>query len=147
MINKVKALIKKYREIIVYLVFGVLTTAVNWLVYSVLVKYFSLSINLSNTIAWFAAVIFAFITNKIWVFGSKGLGVRVLLKEFWLFFAARVLSGVFEIGGLNLAVRLGFDQTLFGVKAFLPKIIISFVVVILNYIFSKLIVFKKEKGK
>ncbi|HZK22411.1 MAG TPA: GtrA family protein [Oscillospiraceae bacterium] len=147
MINKVKSLVKKYREIIVYLVFGVLTTAVNWLVYSVLVKYFCLSINLSNTIAWFAAVIFAFITNKIWVFGSRKSNFKVLLKEFWLFFAARILSGVFEIGGLNLAVRLGFDQTLFGVKAFLPKIIISFVVVILNYIFSKLIVFKKEKGK
>lgn len=147
MINKIKSLVKKYREIIVYLVFGVLTTAVNWLVYSVLVKHFSLSINLSNTTAWFAAVIFAFITNKIWVFGSRKSNFKVLLKEFWLFFAARILSGVFEIGGLNLAVRLGFDQTLFGVKAFLPKIIISFVVVILNYIFSKLIVFKKEKGK
>ncbi len=147
MINKVKALVRKYREIIVYLIFGVLTTAVNWSVYSVHVKYFSLNVDFSNTIAWFSAVIFAFITNKIWVFGSKGTQIKVLLREFWLFFAARALSGVFEIGGLHFAVRLGFDQTLFGVEAFLPKIIISFIVVILNYIFSKLIVFKKEKGK
>ncbi|MGI6745212.1 MAG: GtrA family protein [Acutalibacteraceae bacterium] len=145
MIKRIRDLIVKYNELIVYLVFGVLTTAVNWGIYSVLVKYFSFNINAGNIIAWIVAVVFAFVTNKIWVFKSKTTAFKLVLKEFVLFVGARALSGVIEIGGLPLLVWLGLGQTVFGVEAFLAKIVISFVVIILNFIFSKLIVFKKKK--
>ncbi|HOD02968.1 MAG: hypothetical protein BWY46_00751 [Firmicutes bacterium ADurb.Bin300] len=145
MIKRIRDLIVKYNELIVYLVFGVLTTAVNWGIYSVLVKYFGFNINAGNIIAWIVAVVFAFVTNKIWVFKSKTTAFKLVLKEFVLFVGARALSGVIEIGGLPLLVWLGLGQTVFGVEAFLAKIVISFVVIILNFIFSKLIVFKKKK--
>lgn len=145
MIKRIRDLIVKYNELIVYLIFGVLTTAVNWGIYSVLVKYFGFNINAGNIIAWIVAVVFAFVTNKIWVFKSKTTAFKLVLKEFVLFVGARALSGVIEIGGLPLLVWLGLGQTVFGVEAFLAKIVISFVVIILNFIFSKLIVFKKKK--
>ncbi len=145
MIKKIRALILKYRELSMYLVFGVLTTALNWSIYSVLVKYMSFNINTGNVIAWTAAVVFAFITNKIWVFNSKATSPKLVLKEFVLFLGSRGFSGVIEIGGLPLLVWLGMGQTVFNVEAFLAKIVISFVVIILNFVFSKLIVFKKKK--
>lgn len=145
MIKKVRALILKHRELSMYLVFGVLTTALNWSIYSVLVKYLGFDINTGNIIAWTVAVVFAFITNKIWVFNSKATSPKLVLKEFVLFLGSRGFSGVIEIGGLPLLVWLGMGQTVFNVEAFLAKIVISFVVIILNFVFSKLIVFKKKK--
>lgn len=145
MIKKIKLLLLKYREVIMYLIFGVLTTAVNWGIYSVFVKYLGVNINISNVIAWIFSVLFAFVTNKIWVFESKSTAPKTVLREFVLFLGARAISGVIEIAGLPIAVKLGLNQSLFGVEAFLAKIIISVVVVVTNYVFSKMLVFKKEK--
>lgn len=145
MIKKFKETLLKYKEVILYLIFGALTTAVSWGVYTVFVKYLNSGINISNIISWIAAVVFAFITNKIWVFESKSKDLRTVSREFVVFLGARVISGVVEIGGLPALVTLGFNQTLFGVDAFPAKIALSVIVVILNYVFSKAIVFKKKK--
>lgn len=144
-IKKIKELLVHYKEIILYLVFGVLTTLVNWLTYSILVKFLSVNMNVSNVTAWIAGVLFAYITNRIFVFESKTHTLAGILKEFWLFVLARGVTGVLEIGGLPLLVKLGLNQTIFGVEGFLAKIIISVVVVILNYVFSKLIIFRKKE--
>lgn len=140
-----KELWKKYKEIIVYLFFGVATTGVNWVVYALLVKVLPMTI--ANTAAWAAAVLFAFVTNKWFVFESRSLEIRALLKEFGMFVSARLLTGVIEIAGLPFLYYLGFQQSLFGVEGFLAKALLSVLVVILNYIFSKILVFKGKNER
>ena len=163
--EKIKELFIKYKEIILYVVFGVMTTLVNWVVYALTeplfkamfhgddvmfnlfgmaITYTTFAIFLANFIAWVAGVLFAFVTNKIWVFESKSWKPRVALKEFWLFVTARLITGVLEWFGVPLLVAIGLNQPLFGIDGFLAKIIVSVIVIILNYVFSKLIIFKKK---
>lgn len=149
----IKELIIKYRELIVYVIFGGMTTVVNLGVFTVFGmilgddKYL-----ITNAIAWFAAVVFAYITNKIWVFKSKSWSAKVLLKEIPSFFAARVFSFVFEEVGLYLFVDiLSFNKYSIDILSFeiggelIAKLLLAVVVVVLNYIFSKLVIFKKQK--
>lgn len=151
--NKIKELIIKYKELITYFIFGVLTTLVNWAVYTALVFVLpdsiqeGVKITVSNAVAWVAGVIFAFITNKIWVFESKSFEMNICIKEFISFVTARAVTGVIEIFGVPLLVKIGLNQRIFGVDGALAKVIVSVVVVVLNYIFSKLIVFKNKKNK
>ena len=166
--DKIKALFVKYKEIIMYIIFGVLTTLVNWVVYTVLIKIFGgaaesetvmfalfgkditmkiFYIFIANFVAWVAGVVFAFVTNKIWVFESKSWKFGLVMKELWLFVAARLLTGVLEWFGVPALVAAGLDQPLFGIDGFLAKVIVSVIVVILNYVFSKLIIFRKKKDK
>lgn len=142
--NMIIGLLKKYKEVILYLIFGVATTVVNWISYAVCNKT-GIGMNISNVIAWVLAVIFAYITNKIFVFESKSMKLEVLLPEVGKFVGARVVTGVIEIVGLPLLVYLGVRQTVFGVEGFLAKILVSVIVVILNYVFSKIFVFKCEE--
>ncbi len=150
--KKIKELILKYKELIVYVIFGGLTTVVNLVVFTVSgmalgdEKYL-----ISNVIAWFAAVIFAYITNKLWVFESKSWDVKVLLKEIPSFFAARVASFVIEEIGLYIFVDLlSFNELSVKVLSFeiggelIAKAVLAVIVVILNYVFSKLVIFKKK---
>ena len=102
--KKIKELLIKYKEIIMYLIFGVATTGVNWVVYSLLMKAVlvhapgsdDVKMTVSNVIAWIAAVIFAFITNKLWVFESKSWVPKVAAREFVSFVASRLATGVIE---------------------------------------------------
>ena len=161
-----KKLFVKYKEIIMYIIFGVLTTLVNWIVYAVTIPIFSAAFNgeevmftfaggavtydafallLANVLAWIAGVVFAFVTNKLFVFESKSWKPAVALKEFWLFVTARLITGVMEWFGPSLLFAVGLNQPLFGIKGFLAKILISVIVIILNYVFSKLIIFRRKK--
>lgn len=144
MIAKIKELIIKYKELITYIIFGGLTTLVNWATYTVLVHFTPAGITISNAVAWVVGVIFAFVTNKLWVFESKSLAIGVLAKEFISFVAARAVTGVLEIFGVPFLVKIGLDQTIFSIEGAWSKLIVSVAVVILNYVFSKLIVFKKK---
>jgi putative flippase GtrA len=96
-------------------------------------------------VAWIAAVLFAYVTNKLWVFRSYNWEIRFVLREAVLFISARILTGIFEIVSVPLLVKLGLSQTLFGVKGMWAKVLVSVVVMILNYVFSKLIVFRKKE--
>ncbi len=166
--EKIKALFLKYKEIIMYIIFGVLTTLVNWVVYWVLMKAFGsavgneeilftvfgkeitvnyLFIFIANFVAWVAGVIFAFVTNKIWVFESKSWRFGLVMKELWLFVLARLITGVLEWFGVPLLVAIGLNQPLFGADGFVAKLVVSVIVVILNYVFSKLIIFRKKDDK
>ncbi len=150
--NKIFELLKKYKELITYVIFGVLTTLVNWLTYTLLVKISPSAVNpltwitISNAAAWVAGVLFAFITNKIWVFESRSFAPGIVAKEFISFVASRAVTGVLEVFGVPLLVRLGLNQTVFGIEGMAAKLIVSVAVVILNYVFSKLIVFRKKKN-
>ena len=138
--------IRKYREIIVYIIVGGLTTLVNWLVYAALVEGLHWGITASNAAAWIAAVAFAYIANKVWVFRSFDWSPAFVLREAVLFVSARILTGILEIGVVPLLVKLGLNQTLFGVTGMWAKVLVSVAVVILNYVFSKLVIFKKKAG-
>lgn len=137
-------LIKKYKEIIMYLIFGVLTTLVNWFCYAFLTKS-GMEMNISNCIAWLVAVLFAFITNKVFVFESKNIEMRFVCRELIKFVGARLATGAIEILGLPLLYYIGMKQSLFGVEGFMAKIVVSVVVVLLNYVFSKLFIFRIKK--
>lgn len=144
--EKIKELFEKYKEIIMYLIFGVGTTAVNWITYTVLtVTGMVVNMNIANIIAWITAVIFAYITNKIWVFESKSWKIDLLVKELGMFLGARVFSGLFEIGLFPVLMWMGLNQAIFGVEGMVAKVLISGIVIVLNYIFSKLLIFKKKK--
>lgn len=138
MSGKLRTLFTKYRSIITYLVFGVLTTVVNYLVYYPLYNAAGLSAAISNSVSWVAAVVFAYFTNKLFVFESKSWEAKVALPEFLKFVGLRLASGVAETGLLLVFVDLlRFNGNMW-------KIITSILVVILNYVFSKFLVFKKS---
>ena len=133
-------LIKQYWDVISYLFFGVLTTLVNFLVYFPLYNWLNLSGLLSNVIAWIVAVAFAFVTNKPFVFKSYDWSASVVWPELTKLIGCRLASGLLE----TVAIWLFVDQL--AKNGNWVKIIVSVLVVILNYIFSKCIVFiKKEK--
>ena len=138
-----KIFYNKYKEQILYLVFGVIVTLVNWIVYALLVAAVNLGITVSNAIAWVAAVVTAFITNKLFVFESKNTDKISVLKEAAAFLLARISTGIFEVVAPSLLFLIGLDGMLFGIDGFYAKLIVSVIVVILNYILSKKIVFKK----
>lgn len=140
-----KKLFEKYREIIMYLIFGVLTTLVSLISYSLLIKFLPLSITAASAISWVIAVSFAFVTNKQFVFKSRSREKKTVLKELVSFFAARGISGIVEIFLPEILFKIGLSFSLFGVKGLVSKIIVNVIVIILNYIFSKLWVFKKGR--
>ena len=131
-------LYKNNKEILLYIFFGGMTTIVNFVIYFIFSKIFGVYYLVSNVIAWGGAVIFAYLTNKVWVFESKERGSWQIMKEFILFVGCRVLSGVGETGILFVCVNLLNFGELIG------KILASIFVVISNYVFSKLIIFKKK---
>ena len=139
MLDKIIYYIKKYESVLLYLIFGVLTTFVNIVVYYILFNHVLLSNIFSNGIAWVAAVIFAFITNKIWVFKRKTLEIEQVIKELSAFFSARLSTGLLDMAIMYVGVDL------LKVNSIYSKIISGVVVVILNYIFSKLFIFRKNK--
>ena len=142
----IKGIYHKHKEICNYLIFGVATTLVNWIAYSILIKGLSMNETVGNAIAVVVAVLFAFITNKIWVFESKQNDFASLVKEAFSFFGSRAITGVVEIIGVPLLQSLGLNQSLFGVKGMWAKISISVIVIILNYVFSKFVVFRQAKS-
>ena len=141
-INKGIELYKKYKEIINYLVFGGLSTLVNFVSYFIAARIFGIDEVVSSAISWFCAVTFAYITNKIWVFESKTNTAGSFFKEAVMFYLARVASGALcDVGTFALMVKV------LHINDVIAKIVTQVMVVIVNYVFSKLIVFRKKKEK
>ncbi len=124
------------RETISYLIFGVLTTIVNYAVFE-LCNFLSIHYLVGTLIAWGLAVMFAYITNKLFVFESKSWKKEVIIKELSSFVACRIISGLFDLGFMALAVEL------LTMNKSIAKLVSNIFVVIANYIFSKLFIFKK----
>ena len=125
----------KYQEYISYLVFGVLTTVVNLAIYYLLERVMNYLV--ANVIAWTGAVIFAYVVNKLFVFESDSRTLKALAYEISTFFAARLLSLGLEEGILFLFV------TRMGLRTRIIKLIAQALVVIFNYVASKLVIFRK----
>ena len=138
MIQKVRALIEKYWDVLAYLFFGVLTTAVNYLIYLPVYNFCGLSAALSNMIAWVGAVIFAFLTNKPFVFHSHDWSAKTVVPEFTKFVSCRFASGVLETVILFLTVDcMSWNGNTW-------KLVTQVLVIIINYVGSKLLVFRKK---
>lgn len=137
-IQKVKKLIKKHKELIKYLVIGVLTTVINYIIFAILVKLANIDMHVSNIIAWIVSVIFAYFTNKLFVFESKSFEFKVIGKEVLKFGAARVFSLLLEEVTLYIFVNL------LNMNELIIKLIANVIVIIVNYILSKFIIFKKD---
>ena len=137
-------LYRKYEEMILYLIFGVLTTVVNWGAYAILVSC-GLEINLSNIISWIISVSFAFVVNKWFVFKSRILRLAVVARELGSFFAARIFTGAIAIILFPIVYALGMDQTVFGIDGFAAKIFTTVLEIFLNWLFSKFLIFDLSK--
>ncbi len=133
---------EKYKEVIKYLFFGVLTTAVNFITYYVLVficKTEEGAIGaICNVTAIIVSILFAYITNKKFVFESKVSGTKEIIKEMFSFFSCRVVSLI-----VDMIIYL-IGCTLMRLPSFIVKMFSQVVVIVLNYVFSKLIIFKKK---
>lgn len=136
--QKIVKAFKQYREAILYIVFGGLTTAVNIITYSLLFYFVGISNNLSNIYAWIFSVAFAYVTNKLFVFENKSFAMPKLLVEIGAFFLCRLLTGLLDIGLMYLFV----DVLLF--HALLMKTLSNVIVIVLNYVASKALIFKKK---
>ena len=135
MIEYIKKLLRS--EGFLYLFFGGVTTVINYVVYFILTQGLGVHYLAANAAAWAAAVAAAFITNKIYVFRSEARG-RELVREIWQFVSARIVSGVMESALMWIFVDIA------GLPDGIVKIAVSVLVVLLNYIFSKLIIFRKK---
>ncbi len=129
------------RETISYLIFGVLTTILNFLIYMFCRKILYMESVVSNTLAWILAVLFAFVVNKRFVFQSHVKSLRGVLREWHAFVACRLLSLLFE----NVFIWLTVDQLHWGDAV--SKILAGIVVVIMNYIASKWFIFAGKQKK
>lgn len=137
MLQKIQELVKKYWDVLAYLVFGVLTTVVNYAVYLPVYNLLGLSASVSNVIAWVVAVAFAFLTNKPFVFKSHDWSSKTVIPELTKFVSCRVASGAMETLILLVTVDLlHWNGNLW-------KLFTQVLVVVLNYFGSKLLVFRK----
>lgn len=135
--DQIKKLLEKHRDVLLYLVFGVLTTVVNYVVYLPCYNLLGLSASVSNVIAWVFAVAFAYLTNKPFVFGSHDWSRKTVIPELTKFVGGRIASGALETAIIFVTV----DLICWNGNAM--KLVTSVLVVVLNYIFSKFLIFKK----
>lgn len=149
--NLIKKLFIKYREVIDYLFWGILTTVVSWCSFglfsisfnAVIKNTVSAAIICANILSWLCATAFAFVTNKLWVFRSKSWNKKIVFTELSKFVSARMATGIFELIAVPLLVKIGLNQTILDVEGMFSKILVSIIVVILNYLLSKIFIFKK----
>lgn len=139
MLQKIRDLIHKYWDVLSYLFFGGLTTVVNYLIYLPCYNMLGLSAAVSNVIAWAVAVAFAYLTNKPFVFKSHDWSMKTVVPELTKFVGCRIGSGLLE------TVIIFITVDLFCWNGNLWKLFTSVLVVILNYVASKLLVFRKKK--
>lgn len=132
-------LYKKHKEPLLYIFFGALTTLVNIVVFILFTKAIILDELVANIIAWFVAVLFAYITNRIWVFNSNCENTLKLIKEMLSFYFGRVFTLLVE----EFILWLFIKKLLFSEIA--VKIVAQVLIIVLNYIISKLFVFAKNK--
>lgn len=123
------------KELFLYVVFGTGTAIVNFVVYFFFEDLLGINYLISNVLAWFFSVLFAYVTNRTWVFESKS---PEILKEMSLFFGGRIFSGAVDTALMYLFIDI------LTIGDFISKITVQIIVVILNYVFSKLIVFKEQ---
>lgn len=127
----------RYKDIILYIFFGGITTFINIATYFITYDILNISNVASTIIAWLLSVIFAFITNKIWVFESKSWAKNIFIKELVSFVSVRLLTGLIDLAIMYVGVDL------LKYNGMLMKILSNIFVLISNYLGSKLFIFRK----
>lgn len=135
-----KELLIKYKNVAAYLFFGVCTTLINIIAYYVCARLMSLDTAVSTIIAWFVAVLFAFLTNKSWVFGSRIWETNIILREIVSFYLCRLTTGIIDLFIMLVTVDI------LGWNDMLMKFLSNMLVIILNFIASKFIIFKRGRS-
>lgn len=138
--DKIKTLFVKYRELLLYVVFGGLTTVVSFVSYWFFVDALHIHYMTATMLSWIVSVTFAYVTNRKWVFESRAQGLAPVLLEMLRFYACRLASGLLEMGLMFIGVDL------LHLNDKLVKLFANVIVVITNYVLSKLIVFRKKRG-
>ena len=139
-LKDIKELYIEFKEIINYVIFGGLAMLVNFVSYFIFARVFHIDEVISSGLSWFCSVLFAYVTNKIFVFDSKTNGKKEVIKDCISFFLARIVSGILcDVGTFALMVDV------LHINDIVSKVVTQVMVVIMNYVFSKFIVFKKEK--
>lgn len=133
----IKNLLLKYKSVILYLVFGFLTTATNIFTYWLVTRIFDFAVISGTIIAWTVAVFFAYYTNRKWVFGSENFTLQGVFREIISFFTVRIATGIFDI------VFMCFFVDVLGFHDVFVKVLSDVFVIIANYVGSKFLVFKK----
>lgn len=136
--EKLRSLLRAHRELVSYVFWGVMTTAVNYAAYLLLTRGAMVYYLTASAIAWAVSVLFAYVVNKLFVFRSRDWAWRVALRELWQMVASRLFSGALELGILWL-----FVDTLHLNDA-VVKLAANVVVVVVNYVLSKWVIFKKR---
>lgn len=132
------ALYLKYKEVILYLVFGGLTTLTNIGAYALFARVFHMNLMAANGLALALSILFAYVTNKLFVFESKTDSWGAVLQEFASFMACRLATAVLDMFLMYITVSVA------GLYDLLMKVIVNVIVIVLNFVFSKLIIFKKK---
>jgi putative flippase GtrA len=131
-------LLRKYKGMVAYVLFGAVTTAANLAVYYLCYNICGMGNDLSVVLSWVAAVLVAFLTNKPFVFESHDWSPKVLFPEMLHFFGCRLGTGVLELVLMHVTVEI------LNFPGFLMKLLVNVVVIILNYVASKLLVFRNK---
>ena len=135
--NTIIEALRKNKQLLLYLFFGICTTAINTICYWLLYDALTLSNIVSTILAWLAAVLFAFVTNKVFVFESKRTNTTDRINEVISFFGCRLLTGILDVAIMAFAVdKLQWNGLLW-------KLISNIIVTIINYIASKFLIFRK----
>lgn len=130
---------ERYYSILMYLIMGGITTVINIVTFYLFNSTLGLNYTIANIIAWIFAVLFAYISNKLYVFESKHTSFSELFQEISSFFSFRVLSLFMDLAVMFVCISL------LNMNPLLTKILANIVVLIANYIFSKLFIFKPKK--
>ena len=143
MAQGLKNFVMRHDEGVRYIIFGILTVIVSWISYAAL-ALLGVNYSLANGLSWFCAVIFAFFVNKYFVFRSMDSKKQTLGAELLEFFAARIFTGAVAIILFPILIRIGLDFVFLGVPGLFARGVNTAVEVILNYILSKFVVFRRK---
>ena len=143
MAQGLKDFVMRHDEGVRYIIFGILTVIVSWISYAAL-ALLGVNYSLANGLSWFCAVIFAFFVNKYFVFRSMDSKKQTLGAELLEFFAARIFTGAVAIILFPILIRIGLDFVFLGVPGLFARGVNTAVEVILNYILSKFVVFRRK---
>lgn len=124
------------KEKILYLIFGILTTVLSYLIYIMATRLLGTGIVIGNILSWIISVMFAYVTNKLYVFNSITTTKKEVFKEIGLFISSRIVSGITETLLLVLIVNI------VGINDIIAKVIVGLIVIVMNYFLSKFMIFR-----
>lgn len=136
--DQLKEVFRKYREGILYLFFGGCTTLVNIVTYALATRTLGMNTVAASVLSWLLSVLFAYATNRKWVFASAACGVKAVVAEMVRFFAGRIATGAMDIAIMYVAVDM------LGAPDMVMKVLSNILVIVLNYVISKLMVFRNK---